>query len=96
MDAARAAADALCAEKNAALVAAMDAAASNWAAAVATETEQLNNNTAKDSAECDASAAENRGLLQDYRSSAEGRFASWAADERAAMDAFVAECEAAW
>jgi hypothetical protein len=96
MDVARAEADALCAEKEAALAAQVAQALADWNSAVDTETATLGDNTAADIAGCDASATEQSDTLDEFKLAAEARFNDWAEAERAALAEFVADCSDAW
>jgi hypothetical protein len=96
MDVARAEADALCAEKEAALAAQVEQALADWNAAVESETATLGDNTAADTAACDAAAAEQKSNLDAFVADAEARFNAWADAERAELAEFVADCSDAW
>jgi hypothetical protein len=96
MDAARAAADAACEEKEDMLAMTIYTTRATWHSNIDRETDLLLDNTLEETDRCDAARAEQAGLLEDYKLAARERFSTWADGEREALADFVAECDEAW
>jgi len=96
LTAARAAQDALCAERQAAWAAYLADVQSTWDACVVLESDSLDANTVAATATLEEGKAAQLALFEQFKADQQERFAAWAADERAAIAQFVADCQEAW
>ena len=96
LTAARAAQDALCAERQAAWGAYLEEVQATWDACVDAENASNAANSAAATATLEEGKAAQLALFDQFKADQQDRFAAWAADERAAIAQFVADCQEAW
>lgn len=96
LDDAREAMDAICDARIEALESQVVAVEAAWAVSTSSNTGSLNVNTDEEQQRCEEAKDSNTAIFTAFKDAQWVRFEEWAANETAELEAFVAECEAAW
>ena len=96
LTAARAAQDASCSAMFDDLNEVVDDVESTWAECAAAESGSLDANTEEETKRCEDAKLEQGDAFDAFKDAQTSRFEEWAADETAALEDFVADCDEAW